>query len=259
VIDAVTGRAQESSEAPARSTKAEPHAEPAREARAPPAEPAVVARGLEARARIRGLPSEDRVSVLLRALRSSEASAARRLAARELAADPAHRGARVTSGLARAAMVDGFKSVRDRSLLALREVSDPNTAKHFVPGLSDRRPEVRTRAANAISVFPDRAVVPDILATMRMTWVGFGRANTLQVTQRAYIADYELVSGGTGFSIIEVADPVVQTSLEGVALDVDVRRVELIARLRALHRITGQDFGTDLRAWEEWWAKNGGR
>lgn len=41
------------------------------------------------------------------------------------------------------------------------------------------------------------------------------------VTQRAYIADYELVSGGTGFSIIEVADPVVQTFQEGVILDVD--------------------------------------
>ena len=41
------------------------------------------------------------------------------------------------------------------------------------------------------------------------------------VTQRAYIADYELVSGGTGFSIIEVADPVVQTFQEGVILDVN--------------------------------------
>lgn len=41
------------------------------------------------------------------------------------------------------------------------------------------------------------------------------------ITQRAYIADYELVSGGTGFSIIEVADPVVRTFQEGVILDVD--------------------------------------
>ncbi|MBN1442943.1 MAG: hypothetical protein JXA90_09545 [Planctomycetes bacterium] len=41
------------------------------------------------------------------------------------------------------------------------------------------------------------------------------------ITQRAYIADYELVSGGTGYSIIEVADPVVQTFQEGVILDVD--------------------------------------
>lgn len=41
------------------------------------------------------------------------------------------------------------------------------------------------------------------------------------ITQRAYIADYNLVSGGTGFSIIEVADPEVETFQEGVILDVD--------------------------------------
>jgi type II secretory pathway component GspD/PulD (secretin)/tetratricopeptide (TPR) repeat protein len=41
------------------------------------------------------------------------------------------------------------------------------------------------------------------------------------ITQRAYIADYNLVSGGTGFSIVEVADPEVRTFQEGVILDVD--------------------------------------
>ncbi|HVR72946.1 MAG TPA: tetratricopeptide repeat protein, partial [Planctomycetota bacterium] len=41
------------------------------------------------------------------------------------------------------------------------------------------------------------------------------------ITQRAYISDYNLVSGGTGFAIIEVADPEVQTFQEGVILDVD--------------------------------------
>ncbi len=41
------------------------------------------------------------------------------------------------------------------------------------------------------------------------------------VTQRAYIADYNLVSGGTGYSIIEVADPEVATFQEGVILDVN--------------------------------------
>ena len=117
---------------------------------------------------------------------------------------------------------------------------------------------LRTRAANAISLFPQREVVGDILGTMRKTWAGFGRAYTMQVTQRAYISDYELVSGGTGFSIVEVADPVVQTNLEGVSLDVKVRRVELVARLRALHKITGQKFGTDLKAWQNWWEKNKG-
>ena len=79
-----------------------------------------------------------------------------------------------------------------------------------------------------------------------------------QITQRAYIADYELVSGGTGFSIIEVADPVVRTNLEGVSLDVHVKRVEMIARRRALRRNTGQDFGTDQDRWRTWFDEHGG-
>jgi len=40
------------------------------------------------------------------------------------------------------------------------------------------------------------------------------------VTQRAYISDYELSSGGTGLTVAEVADPVVETFQEGIVLDV---------------------------------------
>jgi general secretion pathway protein D len=40
------------------------------------------------------------------------------------------------------------------------------------------------------------------------------------ITQRSYIADYELVSGGTTFTLTEVADPIVRVNEEGVVLDV---------------------------------------
>ena len=40
------------------------------------------------------------------------------------------------------------------------------------------------------------------------------------ITQRSYIADYELVSGGTTYTLTEVADPVVHVNEEGVVLDV---------------------------------------
>jgi hypothetical protein len=58
-----------------------------------------------------------------------------------------------------------------------------------------------------------------------------------------------LVSGGTGFAIVEVADPVIQTNTTGVVLDADVRMVELRTRLRTLKKITGQDVGK----WRSWW------
>jgi general secretion pathway protein D len=40
------------------------------------------------------------------------------------------------------------------------------------------------------------------------------------ITQRAYIADWELISGGTGLVVVEVPDPIIQTFQEGVVLEV---------------------------------------
>ena len=214
---------------------------------------ALVGNGLKAMKKHLELDRDKQVRTLAKTLSGSRLAAARRLAARELGKHSSSTG---LASLARSAMVDDYRSIRDLSLASLRKINDKNTAMYFVPGLRNENPHVRTRAANAISVFPNRAAVPELLTTMRMTWSGFGRAFMMQVTQRSYIADYELVSGGTGFSLVEVADPVVKTNLEGVALDVKVRRVEMVARIRALHKITGQDFGTNVRAWENWWEKN---
>lgn len=46
------------------------------------------------------------------------------------------------------------------------------------------------------------------------------RVHVSVVTQRAYIADYELSSGGTGNVVAEVADPIIATFQEGIILDV---------------------------------------
>jgi type II secretory pathway component GspD/PulD (secretin) len=46
------------------------------------------------------------------------------------------------------------------------------------------------------------------------------RVSVSVITQRAYISDYELSSGGTGMVVAEVADPIIETFQEGVVLDV---------------------------------------
>ncbi|MBX3470109.1 MAG: hypothetical protein KF878_24805 [Planctomycetes bacterium] len=46
------------------------------------------------------------------------------------------------------------------------------------------------------------------------------RVHVSVITQRAYIADYELSSGGTGLVVAEVADPIIETFQEGIVLDV---------------------------------------
>jgi hypothetical protein len=207
-----------------------------------------------ARERFRALAENERAASLARAVLESKDRGARRLAARELGGCEA--GVAIPA-LAAAAVKDGYRSVRDQCLRTLKLFDDPGVAERFLPYLRSGAPDERTRAANALSVFPSLKAVPVLLDTMHMTWSGFGRGFFAQVTQRAYIADYELVSGGTGFSIIEVADPVVRTATTGVALDVDVRKVELISRLRALRRATGEDFGTDFDGWRRWWRDQG--
>ena len=76
------------------------------------------------------------------------------------------------ASLTRSALVDDYRSIRDRSLDALKKINDENTATYFAPRLHSNNPHVRTRAANAISIFPNRAAVPELLITMRKTWVG---------------------------------------------------------------------------------------
>ena len=133
------------------------------------ADAALVSAGLKARDRVRALDSQHRLEVLLHALDSSTDRKARRLAARELS-EPETRKlgpTRILRGLARAALIDDYRSVRDRSLMSLQAIGDKNTGKALAVGLRHDRPSVRTRAANAISLFPQREVVGDILGTMR--------------------------------------------------------------------------------------------
>ena len=209
-----------------------------------------------AKARVKALPKEERAQLFSQALLLSRLKSARLLAARELIACDEDTS---VPTLALGAVKDSYRSVRDACLRSLKFFEKSDVSGEFLPHLSSSSPQRRLRAANALSVFPARKAVPHLLGTMRLTYSGFGRGFFVQVTQRAYIADYELVSGGTGFSIVEVADPIVRTSQTGVALDVQVRKVEVVARLRALVRSSGEDFGTDLDAWRDWWRKEGKR
>ena len=244
-----------------------------------------------ARAAVLALPERDREMYFDAALRESRKSEARRLAAEQLSD---HATPRAMGVLVHAAVRDRYRSVRDASLRSLQIQSasaraDPlavplsnagarpglsavgslsttagrsrdanaRIAMQFTPYLKSASRSDRTHAANALAVFPSRYAMPDLIRTLRLSWSGFGRAAVFQGTQRAYIGDYELVSGGTGFSIIEVADPVVRTTQTGTVLDVKVVRAELIARLRAMHKISGQDFGTDVGRWQRWWNEEG--
>lgn len=207
-------------------------------------------RGEEARREFEALSAPERERALGAALARSALRVARALAAEKLVA---FKTSHAVQALAAAAVRDTDRDVRRASLRALRVIRHERTSDYLIPHLASRQERHRVRAANALGAFPGERAVPALLAVATKRWSDFGRSYFFQGTQRAYIADYELVSGGTGFSIVEVADPVVRTTQTGVVLDVNVRTVELRAYSRALARLTGEDFGTDMRRWASWW------
>jgi hypothetical protein len=210
--------------------------------------------GEEARARFEALSAKERHRVLVRLVRKSSRRSVRLLAARELAQI---RDASSVGALASAVVRDQEKTVREAALVSLKSLADPATGDHLSPYLlSPARPE-RVRASQALETFPTRRAVPVLIESLRKTWSDFGRAFVFQGTQRSYIKDYNLVSGGTGFSIIEVADPEIATVTDGVVLDVKVRKIEQETYVRTLRAITGQYIGNDPVAWAEWWRTTG--
>jgi hypothetical protein len=81
-------------------------------------------------------------------------------------------------------------------------------------------------------------------------------------TQRAYVQDFDVQVA----QFQAVADPVVNTMIEGMVTDAAVDGVQDIqyqvenATIRtALSRLTGVRPGETSKAWEAWWKENGAR
>ncbi|MCZ6601799.1 MAG: hypothetical protein O6952_02200 [Planctomycetota bacterium] len=89
-----------------------------------------------------------------------------------------------------------------------------------IPGLSIQTTFIEPFQVNAILRARDEKSRVQLLSAPVITAANRQRVYISAITQRAYIADYDLASGGTGFVAVEVADPIIQTFEEGVILDV---------------------------------------
>ena len=159
----------------------------------------------------------------------------------------------ISGMLARSALSDPKRLHRRRALRALSQNRDPDSALYFRAALYAENPLLRVNATHALMQVPDTRVVRDLIVTLRMSSGGFGRGHFSQLTQRAYIRDFALSSGGSGLTVAEVADPVIGSFAEGVVLDADIINVEWTSKARVLEYLTGQSFGTDQGLWTRWW------
>lgn len=180
--------------------------------------------------------------------------ATRRLAIAELS----RRKARSSElALARLAVVDTKRAVRKEALDALVKVGAKRAPHYFVSALSSSNLFQRVHALHGISYFPTARAIPAMIHKLRESTGGWGRASLSIITQRAYIQDYELSSGGTGLVVAEVADPVIGTSTTGVVLETKVKGWYRETLVTVLQRVSGQNFGKNPKAWQNWWKKSG--
>ena len=209
-----------------------------------------------ARSEVMAAPAEERELFFCRALARSSSGAARKLAIGQLlgSASP-----RALSSLVRSAMADSSAEVRSVSMSGLLDRNRPRTGEYLIPYLGSSERKTRVRASLAIRDFPTLRAVPALFVTITKVWPGGSRSYFFQGTQRAYIADYELASGGTGFNLVEVADPVVRYAETGVVLDVNIVKAEQTIHLTTLEAVTGRRYGRDIKKGWDWWKRTGGK
>ena len=182
----------------------------------------------EARKELDGLPPQQRTRFLSLALRRSNVPAARRLAAQQLPQIPGARGLptkdkqsedqkrRAAFALARAAIADAYPGVRQESLRSLQIINYRDTVLFFVPALRSQSRLTRLRAATTLGKFPDRRAADALVETLDLA-IPKSDGQALRSTQRDYISDFELVTTGTGFSVVELAGPVWSTAATGAS------------------------------------------
>lgn len=178
-------------------------------------------------------------------------------------------GSEVKSLVTRA-VLDGSAPVRRECALALRDARDEAVTLPVLRALGSRSAAVRENAIEALGTMNYPAAVEPLVARLGALASAPGGGGAWKAPashifvgkQFAYIQDFDVeVAQGAA-----VADPQVNTLVEGAVLDVRVIGVSDMTvavesrKLRtALQQLTGANPGDTSRAWLAWWEQNQSR
>ncbi len=161
--------------------------------------------------------------------------------------------------LLKRAIEDPDEAVRVAVVDALREIGEPSTVDPLGRALGSRYTDVRVRAAEALGRLGDEVGAGYLVKRWSARSGDFPRVYFASVRQISYIQDFDVEVAQTSF----IADPIIGVLQEGVvqavkvlATEVTFETVERIAYEEALSSLSGQEFGSDLRAWHHWWKEN---
>ena len=164
------------------------------------------------------------------------------------------------------AVYDPAKEVRKSAALGLADMGSKEVCGPLVKALMSQNSTVRLRATEALGTTRDSLFVEPLMERVYMMAAQGGsrggaqrppRAYVFIGTQRAYVQDFDVeVAAGSS-----VADPVVNTLMEGSVLGASVISLETVsltiqrrALLGALSLTAGQTPGRGrLSDWKAWW------
>ncbi|MHC4607617.1 MAG: HEAT repeat domain-containing protein, partial [Planctomycetota bacterium] len=200
----------------------------------------------EAEARLDGMDDDLKTEPFLAALKSP-VSGVRLYVVRELGRMKA---AEAVPHLARTVLHDAEDYVRQAAIESLRAIGDGSTYTHFLPPLSKDSAILRVRAVEALGEYPDFGAAGDLVKLLRkdVSSLSFVKKCVGRMI-RVKDGDVLLRNGDR----LPIPSGIWREAGLYTAEGVDVLNRELEYVRDALRRITGQDFGTDTKAWKDWY------
>ncbi len=154
------------------------------------------------------------------------------------------------------AIFDTDEEVRLAAALAIKATDAEGKIGPFVQALGSAFTPVRVNAATALGTLGDAGAVGPLIARYQVVGGSGQSVYISQVNQISYIQDFDVEVAQTAF----IADPVIGVIQDGLTLNFralshtgtyDV--YESRAYAGALLNLTDKDFGTDAKAWAEWY------
>jgi hypothetical protein len=154
------------------------------------------------------------------------------------------------------AIFDADEEVRRAAVLGIKATDAEGKIGPFVQALGSAFAPVRANAATALGTLGDAGAVGPLIARYQVSGGSGQSVYISQVNQISYVQDFDVEVAQTAF----IADPVIGVIQDGLTLNFralshtgtfDV--YEGAAYAGALRQLTDKDFGTDAKAWAEWY------
>ncbi|MAG58683.1 MAG: hypothetical protein CMJ83_20530 [Planctomycetes bacterium] len=155
--------------------------------------------------------------------------------------------------LFRRSLQDGVFAVRRECVRALKTTDDGSMVNVYAAQLSNPDNTIKARAAQALGELGAKAAAAPLAKALAASFKP-NRVHIINITQMAYVKDYDVEVAQTAF----IADPIVDILQEGSILEVALISVGVVRHVyrNNLRRLTGVDLGTDPKAWRDWVKKN---